>query len=101
MDCPRPTEGDGDGALACTGVGETSVACGVGGGPNEPAGTIGVDVDVEVPRDDGVVGRLGTGAVADADGEEAEGGGKNGDRARRPRGARTGEGDDSCCLDGE
>jgi hypothetical protein len=84
-------------------VGETGIACCVGGSPNDPAGTVvdadGVD-DAEDPRD-GVEGRLGTNADVDVDGEEEVGGGKNGDRARRPRGASTGEGDDNCCVDGE
>ena len=98
MGCPLPTEGAGEGAPERTGVGETSVACSVGVSPNGPAGTIvDVDVDAEVPRDDGVVGRLGIDAVAGVDGEEEEGGG-NGDRERRPRGVRTGGGVDNCCL---
>lgn len=102
MDCPLPTEGAGEGAPERTGVGETSVACCVGGSPNDPAGTIvDVDVDAKVPRDDGVVGRLGVDTVAGVDGEAEEGGGGNGDRERRPRGARTGGGVDNCCLDGE
>jgi len=102
MECvpPRPREGAGEGAPARTGVGETSVACRVGS-PNDPAGTV-VNVDdddAEVPRD-GVEGRLGIDAAAGAGGAEEEGGGKNGDRVRRPRGASMGEGDDDC-VDGE
>jgi hypothetical protein len=80
-------------------VGETSVVCCVGSNPKDPAGTV-VDADVddaEVPRD-GVDGRLGIVEVADADGVAEGGGGKNGDRVRRPRGASMGEGDD---VDGE
>lgn len=107
MDCgnvpPRPREGGSEGAPACMGVGEASVACCVAGSPNDPVGTV-VDVDgvddAEDPRD-GVEGRLGIGVDVDVDGEEEEGGGKNGDFARRPRGASTGEGDGKCCVDGE
>ncbi len=101
---PRPGEGAGEGKPVRTGVGETSVACGVGGSPNAPGGTV-VDIagddDAEVPRN-GVVGRLGmgVGVDVDVDGEE-EGGGGNGDRVRRPWGTSMGEGDDNCCANGE
>jgi len=82
---PRPREDAGGGMPGRTGVGETSVACGVGGSPSAPGGTV-VDIagddDAEVPRD-GVEGRLGIDADVDVDGEEEDGGG-NGDRARRP-----------------
>jgi hypothetical protein len=98
---PRPREDVGGGTPWRTGVGETSVACCVGGSPNPPEGTlvnVAGDDDAGVPRD-GVEGRLGIDADVDVDGEE-EGGG-NGDRVRRPWGVSTGEGDDNCCIDGE
>jgi len=82
---PRPREEAGGSTPARTGVGEAGVVCCVGGSPNPPGGAI-VDVagddDAEVPRD-GVEGRLGIDTDVDVDGVE-EGGGGNGDRARRP-----------------
>ena len=82
---PRPRE-DAGGRTPRAGVGETSVACCVGGSPNAPGGTVADnagddDAEVGVPRD-GVEGRLGIDADVDVDGEEEDGGG-NGDRVRR------------------
>lgn len=81
---PRPREDVGGSTPGRIGVGETSVACGVGGSPNA-GGTVddvAGDDDAEVPRD-GVEGRLDIDADVDVDGEEEDGGG-NGDRVRRP-----------------